>query len=290
MDEDREQRMLALRERVKAKKTANLTGQVTGQVTVEAETGEEEMVVSQTLVEAEQANDEWMEMLDRDADRWRNLAATLILLGSILGIISGALILQGNPSELLNTSLFAEQESVDISGTALEDVDGSGVEGVTVQLLEEGSRILLQEAVTDQFGHYTMDNVKQEVHLIVFSKTGYETVERTFLPDNVGLDPVTMKPGEGTRYENNEQRVDGWTLDNAVALSSAIGLITVIAALFGIQSAVEIRRGKHYRRSQYLAGLALFSRGLIIVGPALILFGMVINVFARDDFEDRRED
>jgi hypothetical protein len=286
MDEDREQRMLALRERVKAKKTANLTGQVT----VEAEAGEEELVVSQTLVEAEQANDEWMEMLDRDADRWRNLAATLILLGSILGIISGALILQGNPSELLNTSLFAEQESVDISGTALEDVDGSGVEGVTVQLLEEGSRILLQEAVTDQFGHYTMDNVKQDIHVIVFSKTGYETVERTFLPDNVGLDPVTMKPGEGTRYENNEQRVDGWTLDNAVALSSAIGLITVIAALFGIQSAVEIRRGKHYRRSQYLAGLALFSRGLIIVGPALILFGMVINVFARDDFEDRRED
>jgi len=286
MDEDREQRMLALRERVKAKKTANLTGQVT----VGAEAGEEELVVSQTLVEAEQANDEWMEMLDRDGDRWRNLAATLILLGSILGIISGALILQGNPSELLNTSLFAEQESVDISGTALEDVEGSGVEGVTVQLLEEGSRILLQEAVTDQFGHYTMDNVKQDVHLIVFSKTGYETVERTFLPDSVGLDPVTMKPGEGTRYENNEQRVDGWTLDNAVALSSAIGLITVIAALFGIQSAVEIRRGKHYRRSQYLAGLALFSRGLIIVGPALILFGMVINVFARDDFEDRRED
>jgi hypothetical protein len=286
MDEDREQRMLALRERVKAKKTANLTGQVT----VEAQEHEEELVVSQTLVETERANDEWMEMLDRDGDRWRNLAATLILLGSILGIISGALILQGNPSELLNTSLFAEQESVDISGTALEDVDGAGVEGVAVQLLEEGSRILLQETVTDQFGHYTMDNVKQDVHIIVFSKSGYETVERTFLPDNVGLDPVTMKPGEGTRYENNEQRVDGWTLDNAVALSSAIGLITIVAAFFGIQSAVEIRRGKRYRRSQYLAGLALFSRGLIIVGPALILFGMVINVFARDDFEDRRED
>ncbi|MDA0926388.1 MAG: hypothetical protein O3C36_07085, partial [archaeon] len=116
MDEDREQRMLALRERVKAKKTANLTGQVT----VEAQEHEEELVVSQPLVETERANDEWMEILDRDADRWRNLAATLILLGSILGIISGALILQGNPSELLNTSLFAEQESVNISGTALE--------------------------------------------------------------------------------------------------------------------------------------------------------------------------
>jgi hypothetical protein len=285
MDKDREQRMRALRQRVQDKKTANLNQQA-----VEDSPVQEELVVSAGAVAEAQPSDDWMEMMDRDADRWRNLAATLVLIGSILGIISGALILQGNPSELLNTSLFAEQESVDISGTALEDVDGSGVEDVKVQLREADSRILLQETTTDGFGHYTMANVKQDIHLIVFTKPGYETVERTFLPDSVGLDPVTMKPGEGTRTENDEQRVDGWTLDNAVALSSAIGLITIVAAFFGIQSAVEIRRGKHYRRSQYLAGMALFSRGLIIVGPALILFGMVVNVFARDDFEDRRED
>jgi hypothetical protein len=135
-----------------------------------------------------------------------------------------------------------------------------------------------------------MENVQQEVHIIVFSKEGYETVERTFMPDNVGLDPVTMKPGDGVRKENDDQAISGWTLDNAVGLSSAIGLLTVGTALAGIQASVEIRRGKRYRRSQYLAGVALFSRGLIIIGPALILFGMVVNVFARDDFEDRRED
>ena len=286
MDEDREQRMLALRARVKAKKEA-------GALTVEPT---EELVVTNDAVEAasasaaHQAADEWYEMLDRDADRWRNLAATLVFIGSILGILSGALILQGNPSELLNTSLFAEQGTVDISGSALEDVDGSGVANVTVQLLDAESKALLQETMTDGFGYYSMDNVRQEPHLIVFSKAGYETVERSFVPDSVGLDPVTMKPGEGTRTETDDQTVSGWTLDNAVALSSAIGLVTVVTAFFGIQSAVEIRRGKRYRRSQYLAGVALLSRGLIIVGPTLILFGMVVNVFARDDFEDRRED
>jgi len=286
MDEDREQRMLALRARVKAKKEA-------GALTVEPT---EELVVTSDAVEsasasaAHQAADEWYEMLDRDADRWRNLAATLVFIGSILGILSGALILQGNPSELLNTSLFAEQGTVDISGSALEDVDGSGVANVTVQLLDAESKALLQETMTDGFGYYSMDNVRQEPHLIVFSKAGYETVERSFVPDSVGLDPVTMKPGEGTRTETDDQTVSGWTLDNAVALSSAIGLVTVVTAFFGIQSAVEIRRGKRYRRSQYLAGVALLSRGLIIVGPTLILLGMVVNVFARDDFEDRRED
>jgi len=285
MDDDRERRMEALRARVQAKKAA-------GALPVQ----NEELVVTSAdvqhdseLVESSRT-DEWMEMIDRDADRWRNLAATLIFIGSILGIISGALILQGNPSELLNTSLFAEQDAVDISGSALEDVDGSGVANVTVELFEEVSGALLQTTITNQFGYYAMDNVQQEVHVIVFSKDGYVTVERTFVPDNVGLDPVTMKPGNGTRTESDEQSISGWTLDNAVGLSSAIGLITIVSAFFGIQSAVEIRRGKHYRRSQYLAGVSLFSRGLIIIGPALILFGMIVNVFARDDFEDRRED
>ena len=40
----------------------------------------------------------------------------------------------------------------------------------------------------------------------------------------------------------------------------------------------------------YLAAGALFSRGLIIVGPTLILFGMIVNLFAKMDFEDQRED
>lgn len=277
--------MKALRARVQAKKAAGALPHEPEELVVSlAETSPTDQTTTVS------SDNEWFDMLDRDADRWRNLAATLIFIGSILGIISGALILQGNPSELLNTSLFAEQESVDISGTALEDVDGSGVVNVSVDLLDSTTRAVLQSTKTDAFGYFTMENVQQEVHIIVFSKEGYETVERTFMPDNVGLDPVTMKPGDGVRKENDDQAISGWTLDNAVGLSSAIGLLTVGTALAGIQASVEIRRGKRYRRSQYLAGVALFSRGLIIIGPALILFGMVVNVFARDDFEDRRED
>ncbi|MGB1419429.1 MAG: carboxypeptidase-like regulatory domain-containing protein [Poseidonia sp.] len=283
MDADREERMEALRARVRAKKEAALNGEP-----------EEELVVSTADLTvqsaADEAVDEWYAMIDRDADRWRNLAAALIFIGSLLGMMSGALILQGNPTELLNTSFFAESDAVDISGTALEDVDGSGVENVSVELLDATSRALLQSTSTDAFGYFSMSNVQQELHIIVFSKEGYTTVERTFVPDNVGLDPVTMKPGNGTREENDEQSISGWTLDNAVGLSTAIGLLTIMTALLGVQAAVEIRRGKRYRRSQYLAAGALFSRGLIIVGPTLILFGMIVNLFAKHDFEDERED
>ena len=283
MDADREERMEALRARVRAKKEAVLNGEP-----------EEELVVSTADLTvqsaADEAADEWYAMIDRDADRWRNLAAALIFIGSLLGMMSGALILQGNPTELLNTSFFAESDAVDISGTALEDVDGSGVENVSVELLDATSRALLQSTTTDAFGYFSMSNVQQELHIIVFSKEGYTTVERTFVPDNVGLDPVTMKPGNGTREENDEQSISGWTLDNAVGLSTGIGLLTIMTALLGVQAAVEIRRGKRYRRSQYLAAGALFSRGLIIVGPTLILFGMIVNLFAKHDFEDERED
>ena len=281
MDTEREQRMEALRARVKAKKEAALAGEV-----------EDELVVSTAELESAttEAEDEWYAMIDRDADRWRNLAAALIFIGSLLGIMSGALILQGNPSELLNTSFFAESDTVDISGTALEDVDGNGVENVSVELLDATTKAVLNSTATDAFGYFSMSNVQQDVHIIVFSKEGYTTVERTFVPDNVGLDPVTMKPGNGTRQESDDQSIPGWTLDNAVGLSTIIGILTIGTALLGVQSAAEIRRGKHYRRSQYLAAGALFSRGLIIVGPALILFGMIVNLFAKEDFEDQRED
>ena len=286
MDDDREERMEALRARVRRKKEAALNDGVI----------EEELVVTSADIEStadelSEAAQDWFEMADLDADRWRNLAAALIFVGSVLGMLSAVLILQGNPTELLNSSLFAESEAVDISGTALEDVEGHGVENVTVELLDARSKAVLQSTSTDAFGYYSIQNVAQETHIIKFSKEGYLTVERTFLPDSVGLDPVTMKPGNGTAEpQNDEQTLSGWTLDDAVSLSTAVGLLTLGTALLGVQSAVEIRRGKRYRRSQYLAAGALFSRGLIIVGPTLILFGMIVNLFAKEDFEDERED
>ena len=67
MDTEREQRMEALRARVKAKKEAALAGEV-----------EEELVVSTAEIESAttEAEDEWYAMIDRDADRWSCLLYT----------------------------------------------------------------------------------------------------------------------------------------------------------------------------------------------------------------------
>jgi sugar phosphate permease len=67
-------------------------------------------------------------------------------------------------------------------------------------------------------------------------------------------------------------------------------VITVITAFIGFQAAVEVRRAKHYRRTQYLAGISLFSRGLIVFGPLLILIGMIMLVIAKEQFSDVGDD
>lgn len=285
MDE-REERMSALRSRVQARLGAQR----------EANSHEDDLVVDDSelmvieQIEEVEAENDWLAMQDRDIDRWRNMAAGLIMVGSILGIISGALILQGNPSELLSTSLFEDQASVSITGLVLLDDDGHGLANATVELRDADSEALLQTVQTNQDGYFTFDNMANEVHLLVVMEDGYVTVKRTFTPDRVELRPVTMKVGEGINTESEGTTSDGWSLDNAVSLSSIIGFLTIITAFAGIQSAIETRRGVHYRRSQYLAGVALLSRGMIIIGPTLIVAGMVVNVLAREDYNDMRED
>lgn len=276
--------MKALRERVQAKKNAGALVEVEEPIVINRDEYEE--VVTNEVPE----QDDWYEMLDRDADRWRNLAASLVLIGSILGIISGALILQGNPSEAFVSAWSSDKQTADISGEILLDIEGTGVENVTVELLDGKSKALLQSTVTNEYGYYSLDNVAKKTHILIFAKDGFQTVERTFTPDDAGLMPVTMKTGNDTRYEDNSESIGGPTLDFAVALASGIGIVTILASFAGVQSAVEIRRGLHYRRSQYFAGFALFGRGFIIIGPTLILAGMILNMFAKFDFEDQRED
>lgn len=276
--------MKALRDRVQAKKNAGALVEVEEPIVINQDEYEE--VVTNEVPE----QDDWYEMLDRDADRWRNLAASLVLIGSILGIISGALILQGNPSEAFVSAWSSDKQTADISGEILLDIEGTGVENVTVELLDGKSKALLQSTVTNEYGYYALDNVAKKTHILIFAKDGFQTVERTFTPDDAGLMPVTMKTGNDTRYEDNSESIGGPTLDFAVALASGIGIVTILASFVGVQSAVEMRRGLHYRRSQYFAGFALFGRGFIIIGPTLILAGMILNMFAKFDFEDQRED
>ena len=121
---------------------------------------------------------------------------------------------------------------------------------------------------------------------------GYVSEERTFLAENGLIKPFTMEEGNSSSVNQESYRGSegGWSLEAAVALSTFLGVITIITGFVGIQASVEVRRGTRYRRTQYLAGIGLFSRGLIWIGPILILAGMALNSLVKEQYEDFTED
>lgn len=256
----------------------------------------EELVVSVEEIDAavelaaEQTKQRWLQLEEVERGRWRTIAASLILLGSLLGMMSGALILQGNPGDIISSSFFTSPDSVDLIGSAIQAEEGIEVENVTVELIEIESNTVLRTTKTDANGLFIFDNVISKLHLLKLSKEGYNTMELKIIPEQAGVGPITMSYGDETITRDHHTVAQGWDLESAVGLSTTIGILTVITGLVGIQAAVEVRRGKHYRRTQYLAGISLFSRGLIIFGPALILAGMITMVFIREQFEDHQEE
>ena len=256
----------------------------------------EELVVSVEDVDAavelaaEKTKQRWLRLEEVEKGRWRTIAASLILLGSLLGMMSGALILQGNPSDIFDSSVFASTDSVDIIGTAILAEEGTEVENVTVELIDIETNTILNSAKTDANGLFVIENAISKLHLLKLSKEGYNTMELKIIPEKAGVGPITMSYGDGTITRDHHTVATGWDLESAVGLSTTIGILTVITGIVGIQAAVEVRRGKYYRRTQYLAGISLFSRGLILFGPALILAGMITMVFIREQFDDYQEE
>lgn len=287
----RDERKAALKARVQAqiKASQDATEQ-------RAIASSEELVITVDEVDAaielaaEQTKQRWLKLEEVERGRWRAVAASLILLGSLLGIISGALILQGNPSDIISSSFFVSSDSVDLIGTAIQAEEGFEVEDVTVELIDIQTNEVLRSTKTDSNGLFVIDKVVSKLHLLKLSKEGYNTMELKIIPEQAGVGPITMSYGDETITRDHQSVAQGWNLENAVGLSTTIGVLTVISALVGVQAAVEVRRGKHYRRTQYLAGFSLFSRGLIIFGPALILAGMITLVFIREQFADFEED
>jgi hypothetical protein len=284
---DMEQRREALRSRVQAQLQASEEATV-----LRKKAADEELVVDSSDLDkaveraAARLQAKIDELDDSDRSRILTLAASLILIGSILGMATGGLILNGNPDELLSSTLFERADVVDITGLALEAEEGGGIANISVQLLDINTGTLIVETTTDENGYFRFKEVFSEPITLRVEAEGYVIVERDFIPEEAGLRPVTMTPGEGVRQENDISNDDGWTLESAVALSTVIGVFTVITALVGFQAAVEVRRAKRYRRTQYLAGIALFSRGLILFGPLLILIGMILLVIAKEQFAD----
>ena len=250
---------------------------------------EPELIVSQSeLMLEEDSFDAMMEFEYDDKARLRKLAAVLILVGSLLGIFSGGIILQGNPSELLNSSLFEQSPSVDITGQTL-DIEGQAIFNASIELVDYESSETLQVTYTNDNGYFQLKNVKAETMLLRVSLEGYNTIERTFDAVDGIMQPFTMKNGSDITKETVQSEDSGWSLEAAVGLSTFIGVMTIITGIVGIQASVDTRRAKRYRRTQYLAGISLFSRGLILFGPILILVGMGLLTLTKEQFEDTEE-
>lgn len=275
-----EERRAALRERVQK--------QITAEDTIESPS---ELDSANTTIEREIVVKPMIDLDYDDREKIRVIVAVLILVGSILGIISGGILLQGNPDELLNSSLFNEVETVDITGQVLT-VDGVTLENASVELFEDGSVQYLQLTTSDENGYFQFYNVEPEMMKIMVIIDGYVSEERTFLAENGLIKPFTMEEGNSSNVNQESYRGSdgGWSLEAAVALSTFLGVITIITGFVGIQASVEVRRGTRYRRTQYLAGIGLFSRGLIWIGPILILAGMALNSLVKEQYEDFTED
>lgn len=267
---DINERREALRARVREK----LSGEVE----------EEELVVQDTeIVESTTEGDDLF-MID-ESNGLLALASSLIFIGSVLGIITGLLLLQGNPAELLNDSL-GQDAVVDVYGIVIEAETGDSMEGVLVELIDEGTNNVIQTIETNSYGYYQFENVLSTSHIIRVSLDSYTTIERTFTPESATQAPFTLTEGNGTVEEDFTRTNSGWSLENAIALSTGIALVTILAGAVGLNAAYSARRGANYRRTQYLAGFALFSRGFIVFGPFLILCGMGLMILAKDDFQD----
>ena len=139
-------------------------------------------------------------MIDLDYDersKLRMIAAIAILVGSILGIISGGILLQGNPDDLLNSSLFNEAETVDLTGQVLTD-DGVAINNATIQLYEDNSNSVIQTVITNDNGYFQLENVKPDTMVIMVVKDGYSSLERTFIAEDGLMSPFTMKSGDSS--------------------------------------------------------------------------------------------
>lgn len=245
---------------------------------------EDELVVQESEVVASTTEGDDLLLIEEN-NGILALASSLIFIGSILGIVTGILLLQGNPAELLNDTLN-QDGVVDVYGIVLESDSGDSIEDVVVELIDKETSNVIQTMETNSYGYYHFENVASKPHILRISLDSYVTVERTFTPESTTQAPFTLTKGNGTIDEDFTQDTSGWSLENAVALSTGIALITIIAGVAGINAAYGVRKATNYRRTQYLAGFALFSRGFIVFGPFLILCGMGLMILVREEFQD----
>ena len=219
-------------------------------------------------------------------DSTRIAGAILIIIGSILGVQLGIMLISADPGEVLSGNLDSTTKYADVSGivsTALVDnnTGGDPVEGVKVRLLGSDGTTTGRETFTDSNGRFTIPDVLREPSILSVTHPGNNTTKIYLVPGDNAQIAVTLTPGNG------EQIIDilGEShLGESVSLATAIAALTILLGLAGCYGGVEAYRGSSYRRSWGLAFLGLWSRGMIFIGPLLILTGMGLVTLTREQF------
>ena len=137
-----------------------------------------------------------------------------------MGLLSGTLVLQGNPAGLLNSSIFKSTDSLDIHGLGLDE-DGEPVSNVSIELVDPDSESAIKSSMSDENGRYVIDSVLVKEYELHVTKQGYQTVILSFKPEPIGISPITMVVGEGERTKDELSQTQGWSMENAVALATA---------------------------------------------------------------------
>jgi len=220
----------------------------------------------------------------------RVAGAILIIIGSLLGVWLGILLVSGNPDEILSDTLDSSEEYSDVSGIVISERTGNAsggepVEGVRVRLLSVEGATAGKETFTDSDGRFTMPEVRREPALLSFTHSGNNTTKLFFVPGDEAQIVITMSEGNG---ENVIDRRGESYQSNSVSTATAIALMTVLLGLMGVYGGVEAYRGNSYRRSWWLSFLGLWSRGMIFIGPLLILIGMGLVTLSKEQFSGSR--
>jgi len=221
----------------------------------------------------------------------RIAGAVLIIIGSLLGVQLGILLVSANPDEILNGTLDSSEEYSDVTGIVLSalsgnDSGGDPIEGVRVRLLSVEGATTGKETLTDSNGRFEIQEVLRKPVLLSFTHPGNNTTKLYFVPGDESQIIITMAEGNG---ENVIDRRGESYQAQSVSIATAIALLTVILGLAGIYGGVEAYRGNSYRRSWWLSFLGLWSRGMIFIGPLLILIGMALVTLSKEQFSGSRQ-
>ena len=216
----------------------------------------------------------------------RVAGAILIILGSALGAMLGVLLMAADPADIMG-QIGADESSDTVNGVVISSLSnntgGDPIEGVLIELLNE-DRTTIDSDLTDSGGRFSIVDVPRQSSILYIQHPDNKTVEILLVPGDHSQIIVTLEPGDGfigpldMRGESN--------LADSVFVGFFVAAVTLLSGLAGIVGGLEAYNGNKYNRSWWLAFFGLFSRGMIFIGPLLILIGIGFMYLTRDQFTD----